>query len=318
MAKKTEVPVYLFTGFLDSGKTTFIQDSLEDPKFNEGERTLLLLCEEGEVEYDATKFAHDNVICRTIEEQEDLTEATLDKLQQETDVERVLCEFNGMWMLDNFYRAMPEAWKVYQEIFFADADTILSYNANMRQLTFDKLQSCELAVFNRCDDSTDKMELHKLVRAVSRGTEIIYEGKDSSLTYDEIEDPLPFDLDADIVEITPDDYALWSRDGSSETEKYVGKTVRFLGRAITKKTTKSYFLVGRHVMTCCVADIQFASVVCRWDKEKIAAMKPDQWVILTAKVSMEYHRMYKENGPVLTAISMEPASKPEQEVATFY
>ena len=46
------IPVYAFTGFLDAGKTKFIQETLEDERFNTGERTLVLICEEGEEEYD--------------------------------------------------------------------------------------------------------------------------------------------------------------------------------------------------------------------------------------------------------------------------
>ena len=49
-----ELPVYLFTGFLESGKTKFIQETLEDSRFNAGERTLLLVCEEGVEEYEPT------------------------------------------------------------------------------------------------------------------------------------------------------------------------------------------------------------------------------------------------------------------------
>lgn len=313
-----EIPVYLFTGFLESGKTTFIQDSLEDPQFNEGEPTLLLLCEEGEIEYDLSRFAHDNVTCRILEEQSELTTERLTQLQKEAGAERVLCEFNGMWMLDDFYNAMPPSWRVFQEVFFADAGTILTYNANMRQLTFDKLQSCELAVFNRCDDDTDRLELHKLVRTASRNAEIIYEGKDGSLTYDNIQDPLPFDLEADVIDVKPEDYALWYRDLSAETDKYQGKTVHFLGRALTRKTMPSSFLIGRHVMACCAEDIQFAGLVCNWDKAKISKLPADQWVEVTATVGNQYHRIYGEKGPVLTILSLTPAEKPDPEVATFY
>ena len=49
MAK--QVPVYLFTGFLESGKTKFAQQTLEDASFNNGDRILLLVCEEGVEEY---------------------------------------------------------------------------------------------------------------------------------------------------------------------------------------------------------------------------------------------------------------------------
>ena len=102
-----EIPVYLFTGFLESGKTKFIQEALEGPDFNAGERTLLLLCEEGEEEYEPEKFFGKNVFIETVDEEEDLTTELMISLQKKHKVERVIVEYNGMWELDNFYRYMP-------------------------------------------------------------------------------------------------------------------------------------------------------------------------------------------------------------------
>ena len=141
-----EIPVYLFTGFLDAGKTKFIQETLEDVRFNNGESTLLLLCEEGEEEYDPSTFSGHNVFIELIEDQAELTPQNLERLQKKHAVERVVVEFNGMWMLDALYQNMPEAWIVYQEFLFADARTFLTYNANMRGLVVDKLKSCEMVV----------------------------------------------------------------------------------------------------------------------------------------------------------------------------
>ena len=298
-----DVPVYLFTGFLESGKSTFIQETLEDPRFNTGEQTLLLLCEEGEVEFDPSKFASPNVACRVIESEEELTPEHLNHLLHETKSKRVVCEYNGMWLLDRFYSNMPPAWAVYQEFFFADARSILTYNANMRQLTFDKLQSCELAVFNRFDPTMDRMEFHKLVRTASRRAEIVYEHADGKIEYDEIADT---------------DYAIWYRDLQEDTAKYDGKTVKFTGRALTRRTMPGAFVIGRHVMTCCVEDIQFAALVCTWDKAKVKAMASDQWVTVTAKLEVKFHPSYGGKGPVLTAQEVAVAQKPEQEVATFF
>ena len=56
-----EIPVYLFTGFLDSGKTSFIRETVEDDQFSTGEKTLLIACEEGEVEYDETVLNKYNI-----------------------------------------------------------------------------------------------------------------------------------------------------------------------------------------------------------------------------------------------------------------
>ena len=313
-----EVPVFLFTGFLESGKTKFIQETLEDKRFCSGERTLLLVCEEGEEEYAPEQFATDSVKIRIVEEPEQLTRENLEQWLRETRAERVVIEYNGMWMLDQLYAAMPEGWMVYQEFLFADATTFLSYNSNMRQLVYDKLKSAELVVFNRFDRAKmDKMAFHKIVRGASRRADIAYEDRNGKVEYDDIEDPLPFDLNAPIVEIGDEDYALFYRDMADEPKKYQGKTVRFKCRALVrKKLPAGCFVVGRHVMTCCVEDIQFAALVCQWDKAD--TVQDDTWMVLTAKIDFKFHRAYGRKGPVLSYLSAEPCPAPEQPVASFY
>ncbi len=317
MSNRKDVPVYLFTGFLESGKTKFIQETLEDRRFCNGERTLLLVCEEGEEEYAPDQFADKNVFIRVINSQEELNAEALKRFLDETKSARVVVEYNGMWLLDALYGAMPEGWMVYQEFMFADAGTFITYNANMRQLVYDKLKSCELVVFNRFNGSMDKMEFHKIVRAASRRADIAYEYVGGKVEYDDIVDPLPFDLNADIVEIGDDDYAEWYRDMSEEPKKYENKTVRFKCRALVRKKMPDHtFIVGRHVMTCCVEDIQFAGLVCQWDKAD--TVKDDTWIILTARINFKFNRAYSKKGPVLTYIDSTPCDAPEQPVATFY
>lgn len=317
MSNRKDVPVYLFTGFLESGKTKFIQETLEDRRFCNGERTLLLVCEEGEEEYAPDQFADKNVFIRVINSQEELNAEALKRFLDETKSARVVVEYNGMWLLDALYGAMPEGWMVYQEFMFADAGTFITYNANMRQLVYDKLKSCELVVFNRFNGSMDKMEFHKIVRAASRRADIAYEYVGGKVEYDDIVDPLPFDLNAEIVEIGDDDYAEWYRDMSEEPKKYENKTVRFKCRALVRKKMPDHtFIVGRHVMTCCVEDIQFAGLVCQWDKAD--TVKDDTWIILTARINFKFNRAYSKKGPVLTYIDSTPCEAPEQPVATFY
>ena len=317
MSKTKDVPVYLFTGFLEAGKTKFIQETLEDRRFCNGERTLLLVCEEGEEEYAPDQFADKSVFIRVVESQDQLTGENLSRWLRETRAERVVIEYNGMWMLDLLYSAMPEGWMVYQEFMFADATTFLSYNSNMRQLVYDKLKSCELVVFNRFNGTMDKMDYHKIVRAVSRRSDIAYEYVGGKVEYDDIQDPLPFDLNAPIVEIGDDDYAEWYRDMSEEPKKYEGKTVRFKCRALVrKKLPEKTFIVGRHVMTCCVEDIQFAGLVCQW--EGADTVQDDSWMILTAKINFKFNRAYGKKGPVLTYVDSVLCQAPEQAVATFY
>lgn len=318
MAKKREdIPVYLFTGFLEAGKTKFIQETLEDKRFCNGERTLLIVCEEGEEEYAPDQFAGPNVFVRVVEGEEDLTPFNLSVWLAEVDAERVVIEYNGMWMLDVLYNAMPQGWMVYQEFMFADAETFVSYNANMRQLTYDKLKSAELVVFNRYKPSINKMDLHQIVRAASRRCDIAYENMDGKVEYDDIEDPLPWDMDADVIVITDNDYAEWYRDMSEEPKKYDNKVVQFKCRALTRsKLPKETFVVGRHVMNCCEADTQFAGLVCQW--ADAASVQNDCWMVLTAKLNFKFNRAYGKKGPVLSYISAEICDAPEQPVATFY
>ena len=317
MAESRQIPVYLFTGFLEAGKTKFIQETLEDKRFNSGERMLLLVCEEGIEEFEPEEFASPNVKLKAVENESDLTSENLIAWRRAADAERVLVEYNGMWMLDTLYGALPEGWLVAQEFMFADAGTFLTYNANMRQLCYDKLKSAELVVFNRFRADMDKMEFHKVVRGASRRADIAYEAPDGKVAYDDIEDPLPFDLDAPVVEIADSDYALWYRDMSEEPKKYSGKTVRFKGRCLRRKgVPNNSFIIGRHIMTCCEADTQYMSLLCQLPKDN--KIKHKDWLQVTATIAVKNHPLYQGVGPVLTATEFGPAEVPEQEVATFY
>ena len=318
MNNQREVPVYLFTGFLEAGKTKFIQETLEDKRFCNGERTLLLVCEEGEEEYDLTRVRHgDQVRLRTVEDEEALTPGLLAQWNREVQPERVLVEYNGMWMLDTLYRAMPRGWLVYQEFCFSDARTFLNYNANMRQLVYDKLKSCDLVVFNRFDRKDDIMPYHKVVRAANRGCNIAYEDLKGKVRYDEIEDPLPFDKNARVIDIADKDYALWYRDLGEELKSYDGKTVHFKAQvAASPELDAGTILVGRQMMNCCAADIAFAGLVAVENPR--GDLSDGDWVDLTASVKVRKHPAYNRPGPVLTVKEISSAEPPEEEVATFY
>lgn len=309
------VPVYLFTGFLDSGKTKFMQETLEDPRFNTGENTLLLVCEEGEEEYDTKRMRCGNIVVEYIENESDLTTANLSALLKNADADRVMIEYNGMWLRRTLLENMPGDWQIYQEMMFCDARTFLSYNANMRQLVADKLAGCEMVVFNRADDTIDRVAFHGIVRGVTRAAMIVYEDPLGNAEYDDIEDPLPFDVDAPIIEINDEDYAIWYYDLTDKMAEYNGKTVRFKGRVATSRNLpKGCFAVGRHIMTCCAEDVQFTALICNWPEP----VRPKEWVTVTAKIDIRFHKSYKRKGPVLEAVSVEPATPPEQEICQLY
>ena len=312
-----QIPVYVFTGFLDSGKTKFIQETLEDPRFNAGERTLLLVFEEGEEEYDFSAYPSQNVYMEVLDQQT-VTTRELSALSKKYRAERVVAELNGMQQVGDLYMRFPDDWAVAQEVMFADSTTFLTYNSNMRNLVMDKLVGAQMVVFNRLEKGTDVMPFHKLARAASRRIDILYDYTDGTTEFDEIEDPLPFDINAPVIEVKDEDYALFYRDVSEEPQKYDGKTVRFKGQvAMLRRDRNGMFAPGRFVMTCCVEDIQFCGIPCRY--EKAAQLKSRDWVMVTAKIAAEKHPLYKgELGPVLTAIEVTTGAQPaEPDVATF-
>lgn len=312
-----EIPVYLFLGFLESGKTKFIQDTLCDERFNSGEKTLLVVCEEGIEEYEPTLFSGSNVMIKTIEDEEELTAKALSKMTKESASERVIIEYNGMWPIEKLFNNLPKGFRIVQCMMFADATTFINYNQNMRNQTVDKLKVSELVVFNRMNKNIDKMELHKIVRGVSRRCDIAYEYPDGNVEYDDIEDPLPFDIEAPLIKIEDSDYALWYRDLLEETDKYNGKTVKFRGIcAYDSRMPDNTFVAGRHIMTCCIDDVEYSPIVCICKNKH--SIKSRDWVMVTGTIKIEYCKFYQGKGPVIHIEETAMTSAPAQELATFY
>lgn len=313
-----DISVYLFLGFLESGKTKFIQETLEDPRMETGERTLLLVCEEGEEEYAPEKFQVKNVVKVTLDGLEELTPENMEALTEKHKPQRIVVEYNGTWLLESFFEAMPESWVINQMMTFFDAATFLNYNANMRQLVFDKIQMTQMVVFNRFKGEMQKLDFHKVVRGVSRRPDIVYEYIGGKAEFDEIEDPLPFDVNAPVIEIEDKDFAYFYRDLAEKTAEYAGKTVRFKGMAaVSKKVPKGYVVLGRHIMTCCEADIAYDGFAVNLNG-LLDGVQTRDWLVVTAKIKIEYNSIYRSEGPVLVAVGVERADPPVERVVTYY
>lgn len=312
-----KLPVYLFTGFLEGGKTSIIQESLNDEKFNTGEKTLVILCEEGECELDPTKFWGKNVYIRIIEDKEELTRENLESFVKNKKIDRIIIEYNGMWELQALYDSFPQDWAIYQNMMFADANTFVNYNANMRQLVVDKIRDCEMVVLNRTPATIDKNEIHKIIRGISRRAAIVYDYPDGHVEYDEIEDPLPYDIDAPVIQISDEDYAIWYRDLSENMGAYQNKTVKFKGLvAHDDRLLANSLVIGRPVMTCCADDIQYAGLISVF--KSATTLKDEEWVTVKGTIKIEKHKLYRSQGPILYVENTEFAVPPKQIVATFY
>lgn len=306
------IPVYLFTGFLEAGKTTFLQETLEDPEFNTGEKTLLLLCEDGEVELATNQLPNDSTTILSVESEAALTTDFLKKQH----AQRIIIEYNGMWNLQTLFDALPEDWQIAQMLCVADASTFASYLNNMRQLVIDKLQDPDAVIFNRCNDKTDRLQLHRAVRMVNRRAQIIFEYEDGTVSGDDIEEELPFDLDAPLITIKDEDYGIWYLDIMDKPKKYEKKKVQFLAYVCqTDRVDKKCFVAGRFGMTCCADDISFIGMGCTADNAPDLPHR--SWVLVTATVEIRKHAIYEGYGPWLVAESVVPAEVPKDELVYF-
>lgn len=315
MAK--EIPVYLFTGFLEGGKTTFIKNTLIGQDFNEGDRALLLVCEEGIEEYDEAELAAHNVMLETIEESEELTTEHLMKLQTQYKPKLVLIEYNGTWKLEQLFALdVPRGWTVVQIVANVDASTFDSYLGNMRAMMMEQVSMANLVIFNRCTEETKRGEYRRIVKANNRMATIVFEKEDGSTEFENPDDDLPYKLDAEVIEIADDDFGIFYIDASDNPDKYVGKTVRFKGMVYKPKNYgNTAFVPGRHAMTCCVEDIAFVGYKCVSDMA--AMLKDRQWVEVTGTIQKEYYREFKGDGPVIYATRVVPTEKPKEEVVLF-
>ena len=316
-----EIPVYLFTGFMDSGKTTLILETLIDNGFADDiEKPLIIACEDGDVEFTEEKLKEAHAKLITIENEEDFTTERLTVIEGEERPDAVFIEYNGTWNVSRLYTdfVWPKQWQIVQSLATVDAGTFEMYMLNMRSMMQENLAHAEVVIFNRSTDATNKAKFRASVKAFNRPAQLVYERADG--TIDEREEELPFDLSQKEIDITDADYALWFMDCMENPKKYDGKIVKF--RALVynptdgkEKLKPGTFVPGRFAMTCCVEDIQFLGMKCKYpDAAKIGHKT---WIDIEARVKNEFAREYHGKGPVLYPVTIEGAEKPEDELVYF-
>lgn len=296
------VPVYLFTGFLESGKTTIIKDTLLDPDFNTGEKTALFVCEEGEEEYDEAFLKQTNSILIEVDVLEDLNYSLMRKVACEHEVDRVMIEFNGMWSVTQFLDEVefPMDWLLVQILSSVDASSFQVYINNMRSLMYEQLRHSEMILINRCDENCDKLYYRNNIKAFNKIAQIIYEdlnGQMSQITSDD----LAFDLSSNEIEINDDDYGLWYMDIMEFPEKYAGKYVTIKAKVISNvvKDIPRAMVVGRHAMVCCGDDLELLGLLVHYSKARDYIK--DDWVKIRALIALEYDDHHKQNVAILYA-----------------
>lgn len=313
-----ETPVYVFTGFLDAGKTSFINDTLQSDSFaKRNDKILIILCEEGEEELKPDTFACKNVDIEVLESKSMLNPDKFEALRRKHGSNLVMLEYNGMWRMPELYDALPNDWQIVDIMAFFDASSFDMYYNNMRDMFTDKVLDSGFIVFNRMDkDANDEEKFHKAVRASNTFGKIAFEYADGSYALDDIEDPLPFDKEADSFEVGIMDYGKWYRDLSENTSDYDGKTITFTGYTQKMKGIgrQPGFVVGRQVMTCCEADAQFCGLYCENGEKDIPF---NSWIKITATLNIKNCKLYGRVGPVLTMVSFEKTEQPANPISTF-
>ena len=310
-----EIPVYLFTGFMDSGKTTLIKETLLENGFAEQGKSLIICCEDGDVEYSEEELKKINTQVAYMESEEDFTAEKMQELQNSYLPDQIFIEYNGTWGMDKILEMnMPKGWVIVQTLATADATTFDMYLSNMRAMIMEQLFAADVVIFNRCDDNTDRGKYRRNVKALNRKAQIVYERADG--TIDDRPEELPFDISGDEIEITDADYAIWYMDCQENPKKYEGKKVSFLALVYNPdKLKKGIMVPGRFAMTCCVEDVTFIGFKCKYpDEDKIPHKS---WIKITAEVRVEFAREYKGKGPVLYPVSIEKAEKPDDELVYF-
>ena len=310
---KNDIPVYLVAGFLDGGKTNFINGILEDG-FAREEKTLLICCEEGEEEYNPK--ALDNVTVVTVDSEEDLKCSQLKAWEKQYKPRQILIEYNGMWKIERLYReVLPANWVLYQIMTFVDAATFEPYARNMGQLMMEKVMNTDLLVFNRATPEVRDALRQRNLRMVNRQADIFFEMMDGTSEEYLTGDECPFDLDQEVIHIPDEDFGVWYVDVMDHPDRYEGKLVHMKLIMCHSKQFPGVDCPGRFAMVCCENDIQFLGLIAKG--EGLSQYNNHDWIEVTAKMGIESHAAYQGEGPVMHIVSIAPCEKIEQDIVSF-
>ncbi len=311
-----DVALYLFTGFMDSGKTSLIKNTLLESDFAQDMHTLLLVCEDGDEEYDEDELSAFNVSLEMIEDEESFNIENIKRLADKHDPDMIFIEFNGTWPISLYTDlTLPAGWETVQVLTTVEGPTFDSFLTNMRTMMLDQLLLSDVVIINRSTDDLPKSKFRAAIKANNKRAQIVYERPDGSIDQNAMS-ALPYDKSKDTLELTDADYALFYMDIMDDPKSYKGKTVKFTALIYNPDDYKAgQYIPGRFAMTCCEADIQFLGLICK--SQNAASIKHKSWKEITAKVAYEYDKDYGAKGPVLYEIDLKPAEKPEDELVYF-
>jgi uncharacterized membrane protein YcgQ (UPF0703/DUF1980 family) len=310
-------PIYLFTGFLDSGKTTLIMDTLNDPQFMENKpRTLILCLEQGETEYTEQFLNDHNAFIEFLDSSLQLTPDRMKELDTIYHPDQIFIEFNGSEKVpDEFMKDLPDFMPLVEILSTVDATTFESYIQNMRGILFEQLRYSDVVIVNRCTPKMSATMMRGNIKAINPRAQIYYEGSFGEPVEFEA-GTLPFDLKADVIDISDDDYGLWYMDAMDDPDKYDGREMCLRGKYAEKMPAKykQSFVLGRRAMVCCEQDTSLCGITVTG--VKINELTFGEWVKVQGKMKvMEGPQQQKYL--VMYADHIWKYEGPENEYVTF-
>lgn len=302
--------LYLFTGFLESGKTTTIKYMLQNGSLGTEERkTLLILCEEGDEEFPQDLLAKFDIHLEVISRQEQYTAAYLEGLLENHKCTDVIVEYNGFWPSARVYLELPPGWYVKEKYFCADASTIAAYGVNLKVETDDKIQYSSYSAFNRVTPSMDVSVLRGLCRKNSFRTRVFYQYTDGSICEDLEYDSPPYNMEAEIVDIQDHWVGCFMLDLARRPGFYRKNAVRFRGYF---KRKGELLLFGRDVTLARREDATFWGIPCKLEGQFVGDLSDVQWWTLTATIESNEHE--ERGGLYLCVLAYESSLEPRQPI----
>lgn len=303
------VPIYLVTGFLEAGKTSFLNFTCRQDYFRMDEPTLLINCEEGEESYDSRDLLHYATLVTDIEDKEDFTAEKLEEFQRKYRPERVIIEYNPFWgmqLLDEI--EFPKGWGIVQQIVIVDGSTFSLYMSNMKSMFLDMVRNAELVLFNRVRKEDALAGYRRSIKVVNPSVDIQFTDAEGE-PVDPFDSALPYDPEKELIQIEDMDYGIFFVDLQDHPERYVGKKVRFKGQVLKSQHPEAgYFIPARSAMTCCAEDMQFIGSLCFWKDAK--NLKEGSWVEVTAEVQSRFIPAAGGEEPVFQGITVKTTLPP--------
>lgn len=310
------IPIFLFNGLLESGKTAFINEMLKKPVFADGNKTVVISGEEGIEEYDLEALEKRNISVVMVEEEDEFDEALMVKIYKEYNPQRVLIEYNGMWEVAKpFEMKWPKGWFLYQVMTLLNAETYNLYINNMRSIMLSHFSCSDLVIINRMTEETNISGIRGTVKSINP-TAKLFEA-DEAFGMQPIKDELPYDIKADIIDIPKEHYGIWYIDTWEKPELYNGKKVRVRGLFFQDpQDPKDCFSFGRFSMPCCADDIALMGLYCH-NIGKPRYQNKDS-IEIVAEIRYQKEEVYEgDKGPVLYVKSIEKASENQEELVVF-